>query len=278
MSKIKIYVACHKPYDVYRDSVYTPIHVGKAISQYKEEMADMIGDDTGDNISDKNPFYSELTAQYWAWKNVHDVEYIGFVHYRRTFEERFTNENVESFFANGTDVILAGPKYRRWRYEFLKTFVCGEDLAIMLYSIRKLYPDYYDTISKYADGYIDYPLNMLVCRKSLFDDYAKWIFDILFECEKYIKPSPYSRARRVYGYLAEFLMPTFFLHNKCKISPMRYISDGLDPQGGILSRFLIRVKLSNFILGKSKNPQLECDDSIETGLKADGIVDFSKFD
>lgn len=275
MNKIKIFVACHKPYEVYKDDVYTPIHVGRAISRYKTEMDDMIGDDTGDNISEKNPYYSELTALYWAWKNVHDIEYIGFGHYRRTFEERFTNDNVETFFADGTDVILAGPVYRRWRYEFLKTFVSGEDLAIMLYAIKKLYPAYYGTIAKYADGYIDFPLNMLVCKKTLFDEYAKWIFDILFECEKYIKPAPYSRARRVYGYLAEFLMPTFFMYHQCKIKPMRYITDGNNPQGGILNRFLWRVKISDFFLGKSKNPELNCDYSIEAGLKADGIVDFS---
>lgn len=83
MEKIKILVACHKPGPVYHNDIYTPIHVGKAISRYKDEMADMIGDNTGDNISEKNPYYCELTAQYWAWKNLHDVEYVGFCHYRR---------------------------------------------------------------------------------------------------------------------------------------------------------------------------------------------------
>ena len=29
----------------------------------------MIGDDTGDNISDKNREYCELTGIYWIWKN-----------------------------------------------------------------------------------------------------------------------------------------------------------------------------------------------------------------
>lgn len=275
MDKIKIFVACHKPYDVYKDDVYTPIHVGRAVSNLKEEMKDMIGDDTGDNISEKNPFYSELTAQYWAWKNVHDLDYIGFGHYRRTFEKHFTNENIDSFFADGTDVILAGPMYRRWRYEFLKTFVCGEDLAIMLYSIKKLYPEYLDTISKYADGYIDYPLNMLICKKKLFDEYAKWIFNILFECEKYIKPSPYSRARRVYGYLSEFLMPTFFIHNKCKITSMRYVTDGFSPQGGISRKFLLKKKLSDKFLGINENSRLYFDYSIKAGLEADNILDFS---
>ena len=108
------------------------------------------------------------------------------------------------------------------RYNFLKTFVSGEDLTIMLLVIKKLYPEYYITVSDYANGYIDYPLNMFICRRSLFDNYATWIFNILFECEKYIKLSPYSRARRVFGYLSEFLMPIFFMHQKCNIKEIKY--------------------------------------------------------
>lgn len=75
MEKVKILVACHKPGEVYHDDVYIPMHVGRAVSKFKDEMADMLGDDTGDNISEKNAKYCELTAQYWAWKNLHDVEH-----------------------------------------------------------------------------------------------------------------------------------------------------------------------------------------------------------
>ena len=73
---LKILVASHKPDRVYHDDVYTPIHVGRAISKFKNEMADMIGDDTGDNISSKNGEFCELTAIYWAWKNLKDADYI----------------------------------------------------------------------------------------------------------------------------------------------------------------------------------------------------------
>lgn len=45
---------------------YQPVQVGRAISQ--TELPFAVGDDTGDNISDRNRHYCELTAHYWAWK------------------------------------------------------------------------------------------------------------------------------------------------------------------------------------------------------------------
>lgn len=42
----------------------------------------MLHDDEGDNISERNKTYCELTAQYWAWKN-EEADYYGFFHYRR---------------------------------------------------------------------------------------------------------------------------------------------------------------------------------------------------
>ena len=133
MDKIKILVASHKPDKVYCDDVYTPIHVGRAISKYKEEMADMIGDDTGDNISAKNGTYCELTATYWAWKNLKDVEYVGLAHYRRYFETKFTNENVDKIFES-CDVVIAQP-YLHDRYNEMKmarTLVMEDEVILFI--------------------------------------------------------------------------------------------------------------------------------------------------
>ncbi|MBQ4406169.1 MAG: DUF4422 domain-containing protein [Bacteroidales bacterium] len=271
--KITIFVACHKPVDVISNDVYKPIHVGRSISKYRDEMSYMIGDDTGDNISEKNPYYSEMTAQYWAWKNYHDTEYIGFCHYRRFFKNTFTNNNIDKIL-KGNDVIMVGPSLRiHNRINYLKNFVCGEDIMIFVEVLSKLYPDYYYTLLKYSNNFIDYPLNMFICKKTVFDKYAQWIFNILFECEKYIKLSPYSRGRRVFGYISEFLMPVYFMHNNYKIVNSPYYL----PEKKIIIRFDFIHQFAYYFLRTLYCRFSQCPDSlydiaIKLGLKNDGIL------
>ncbi|MEI0700195.1 DUF4422 domain-containing protein, partial [Brachyspira intermedia] len=99
--KVKILISYHKPSVLLQDDVLTPIHVGRALAtesskdgnmseeDYQWMLDNMIGDDTGDNISHLNREFCELTAMYWAWKNYDKLgnpEYIGFMHYRRLFD------------------------------------------------------------------------------------------------------------------------------------------------------------------------------------------------
>jgi len=79
-NKIEIFVACHKPSVLPKNDYFVPIHVGAAKS--KILMEKMLRDDQGENISEKNPQYCEMTAQYWAWKHS-NADYIGLCHYRR---------------------------------------------------------------------------------------------------------------------------------------------------------------------------------------------------
>ena len=83
--RIKILVACHKADpNIRHDDIYMPIQVGKAL--HPELDLGFQCCHTGDNISEKNGSYCELTALYWAWKNLKDVDYIGLCHYRRYFD------------------------------------------------------------------------------------------------------------------------------------------------------------------------------------------------
>lgn len=273
MKELTIFVACHKPCDIYIDDVYQPIHVGRSISSYINQM-DMMGDDTGDNISEKNRSYSELTAQYWAWKNYNDSKFVGFCHYRRYYANYLKCIDFIDLFKHGTDVIVAGPCFRYHnRWNWLKTYVGSEDLAILQMVIKKLHPDYYRTFSLYGNDYIDYPLNMFICRKELFSQYAEWLFGILFECEKHILKAPYSRAQRVMGYLSEFLMPIYFIHNNYKITAVQYSRTQYNVNiGGLTNKQKILRWIARHILYRRfLAKDIEIDYSVFAGLESDGI-------
>ena len=77
---LKIYAMTHKQFEVPADTLYQPLHVGHAKAS---QDWGYLTDDSGDNISHLNCYYSELTGHYWLWKNCFDVDYIGTCHYRR---------------------------------------------------------------------------------------------------------------------------------------------------------------------------------------------------
>ena len=80
LTTVKILISYHKPAVLLKDEVLTPIHVGRALAtesskdgsmseeDYKWMLDNMIGDDTGDNISHLNRTLNKLTSMYWAWK------------------------------------------------------------------------------------------------------------------------------------------------------------------------------------------------------------------
>ena len=76
-------VAAHKQFPMPNKDGYMPVLVG-ATRNYKPEISYQ-RDDDGENISVKNPNYNELTAVYWAWKNLKNVDAIGLVHYLSLF-------------------------------------------------------------------------------------------------------------------------------------------------------------------------------------------------
>ena len=91
MNNLKILVGCHKPCkcpDFVKDNpdIYIPILAGADVSGLEPFWPGMIKDNYFDNISWMNPYYSEFTCLYWAWKNydmIGNPEYIGFNQYSR---------------------------------------------------------------------------------------------------------------------------------------------------------------------------------------------------
>ena len=80
--RINIYISAHKASDFIENKFFTPIQVGTSVNGNKK-IPHILHDNTGDNISELNPKFCELTAIYWAWKNDKNSDFIGFFHYRR---------------------------------------------------------------------------------------------------------------------------------------------------------------------------------------------------
>lgn len=268
---VRIFVACHKPDTCWCDDVYTPIHVGRTISKFREEMSAIIGDDTGDNISAKNPYYCELTAQYWMWKNVHDVEYIGLAHYRRYFATKLSSANIKSIMKHAC-ILLAEPICEKFSVAHnLAYSLTREDVYIFMSCIRQYSPEYYKAACKVLSQNKYTPYNMFVMRKADFDKYASWQFGLLAEVEKQIRFSPYTRLKRILGYFAEVMFVIYCEKNRINIKYESVV--GFDGKKILKNKYNIFRRIYVNIAFRCFNyRRLTFDDpAVKVGLKNDGV-------
>jgi hypothetical protein len=216
---IKILVCTHKKHHIEHNDLYVPVHAGKALVNFDLGFQ---GDNTGDNISEKNSYYCELTVQYWAWKNIKNLDYIGFCHYRRFFNfSSITADNTIDFdrVFRKYDIILTPPDHAPYSNMLhLRECTTREDVYILIHIISTYYPAYKQVMLDYlCNSNLWTGYNMFITSKKCFDEYSKWLFDVLLSVEKSIKISPYNRLKRVLGYFGEVLLPIYCIHNHLKI-------------------------------------------------------------
>jgi lipopolysaccharide biosynthesis glycosyltransferase len=203
----------------------------------------MYADNTGDSISSRNKSFCELTAQYWAWKNI-DADYYGFCHYRRLFSFSPTPLNRTQEFGvfsyaylnnkaltqlcwdeesivqavDGYDFIIAkgiptGDLYARTVLEHWKHAeeLPDADLDCMLAIIKERHPSLYGPTLHYIKGSVFYPCNMFIISKALMELFFPILFDVLDEYERRTDMSRYSiQTLRTTGHLAERLVGIYF--------------------------------------------------------------------
>ena len=298
-------VCCHKscslpPND---DGLLLPIHVGAAISDLDLQMQrdDQVLGKPCDNISAKNKNYCELTAVYWAWKNIKklypDLQYIGLCHYRRFFdfntkppffrqETRVIPESAlkeKDLFAlkepiTGCDAVLPDAVISRSHAINGHLLLCSLlNYSILEIVILKLYPEYKESLRHVFYQSDDVPhRNMFVMKWELFEQYAQWLFNILFEFEKIIKMPAWECEKRIFGYMGENLLPLFCFHNNLSIK-RRQILFVSEPKGSpslvkiiyknIANKFWFKVNTFTFhgVLMNSQIPALK------TILKQEGV-------
>ncbi len=247
MCDIRIYISCYKPSYVPEHSLLFPIQTGSAQKDIRFE--NMLHDDDGENISDRNHMYCELTAQFWAWKNV-DADYYGFMHNRRylSFSDNqypvdeagyiplgliddsalqmlgYDEENMRRII-ECNDIITTVPvDFSKYVHRpvnernVLGQYASGvqherRDLEIAFQLIKKMYPDYVQDIERYIDSQSACLYNIYIMRKEYMMKYNQWLFSILEKLEHTLNIQNASEyAARSIGFIAERLFGIFLTH------------------------------------------------------------------
>ena len=253
---VKILVGYHKPAVLLKSDVLVPIHLGRALAteaskdgqmsqeDYQWMLDNMIGDDTGDNISHLNRELCELTGIYWAWKNYDKLgnpDYIGFMHYRRHFnfkanQHEYLEKNYwySSYITDKylEDAGINDQNIKKLLKKYDAIFPCpikhGFSVITEFYNLATaldLNHDYFNqfiemskknnpcmklTIEKYLSNKYEIPCNMFIMKRDMFFDYAKMLFSSVFPLHKKIDYSTMSiNGKRILAYASEKFLASY---------------------------------------------------------------------
>ena len=230
-----IYIMAHKAFHAPSIPGYAPLQVGAALN------GDLgyLRDDAGENISEKNPYFCELTGLYWVWKNRDDAEK-GLVHYRRYFtRSRMSHSYADvlpferiSGMLDGADIVVPRTKYNHVsnRDQLVPRHAKERHFDALRDSVARRSPEYLADFDAFFEGNTGHFMNMMVARREVFDGYCAWLFDILFDLEARVKAEwPQDDPKRMYGHLSERLLNVYIRRNGLRVAqcPMANMEFGL---------------------------------------------------
>lgn len=241
-----MYVITHKHFNYQKlPDGYTPLLVGANKNVNPDHF---LQDNEGKNISNKNPSFCELTGLYWMWKNKAD-QTIGLSHYRRYFS-KYANPN-QLFFSTlvkGKVMPVAISKLDHLLKEYdwivAKPQIGGEgtlwqqfahfhhekDMEVVRQVIAELTPEYLSAFNNVMGQQQASFYNMFYTSKAELDNYASWVFRILFEVEERVDISKYDTyQQRLFGFLGERLLNVWLSQRDAKLKYLvEYNSELID--------------------------------------------------
>lgn len=245
--RTRMLVAAHKKADVPVDGLYLPVHVGHALNP------DDLGyqpDDAGENISCRNDSYCELTALYWAWKNL-DADAVGLSHYRRYFVGSQPGPHGKGILSQGQardllsshDVVIARP--RNYVIETIDSHYRhghhGDDLDVLRDVVGSRGARDRRAFDAVFGGRKLSLYNMFLMRRDLFDAYMGWLMPILEECEERIDLAGRSAyQRRAFGYLGERLLNVWVRRSELSIATRPVVNTDGEPKAAKAVAMLTR--------------------------------------
>lgn len=186
-----------------------PIQVGAELTTTR--IANCV-DNIGENISERNRRYSEMTAFYWMWKNdCSDI--VGLCHYRRHWV--ILDEIIAKMYANNIDAVLPLPTLCEKSVfdDYLLKHI-PDVWPVMLDVLKEKSPDYYEASKSIFNEKIFYVSNMCILKRNVLNDLCKWMFPIVFEIEKRVGDLSDTYYNRYAGFCTERLITLYFIYNK----------------------------------------------------------------
>lgn len=186
-----------------------PIQVGAALTEKKIAS---LRDEVGENISDRNRRYSEMTAFYWMWKNDKVADYLGICHYRRIWCD--LDQIVEKLKRSNVDVVLPLPTlceksiYDDYMIKHIPTVY-----KPMMEVLKEKSPEYYEASQAIFKERIFYASNMCILKREVLNDLCDWMFPIVMEVERRVGDIEDTYYNRYAGFCTERLITLYFLYN-----------------------------------------------------------------
>lgn len=232
-------IAAHKTYRIPADPMYVPIQAGakgkptismERIVEHPDHEKETVHerarrDDTGDNISELNPYYCELTCLYWAWKNT-DSDALGLTHYRRhfksphasgkdPFDQILTGQEAEKLLKEH-DIVL--PKRRDYViasvYKHYASTHYAKDLDAMRRIIARRQPACLDAFDRHMKETSGHMFNMFIMKRDKADEYLRFLFPLLDELYRQTDMSQYDAFQaRMIGRISELLLDVWIEAN-----------------------------------------------------------------
>lgn len=189
------------------------IQVGTALSEKRLDTD--IFDNVGENISNRNSQFCELTGLYWMWKNASE-DIVGLSHYRRHFI--LPNDWKARMIDNDVDVILPLPLYVG--PSIGENYENRHDAAIwktMLEYMKERSPVDYEAACKFFyETSLYSPCNMFIMKREILNDLCEFIFPLVIATADKCKTLEDRYQNRYPGFMSERLITFFFEKNRDK--------------------------------------------------------------
>lgn len=227
--------------------LYIPVRCGAVYDE--REGVTMLGDNTGENISEKRMKFCEYTVMYWAWKNI-KADYYGLCHYRRYLS--FTGQELEEwneqrFFYENTLTAKSIQRHNLHLPGSMRQIITQNDVltSVTYYTenvpiipkcdtvkelfarhpglltsyevidrtceiVKEKFPQYSEALNAELNASVHRGFNCFIMQKDLFDLMCDYLFGVLFELESLQENQELTESNaREMGYVGEILYGSF---------------------------------------------------------------------